>query len=267
MTCEQKIIIPGPCSAETLRQINEAARMVVLETQDILKDQVDIFVRSPMTKEPTFPSDWLGPGEKGFKWLVKICNEFKVKPATEITSPNEAKTVARISNNLGIHGLFIWFGSLHFKGKDIRKSIQILRDIPNLKIGIKNPPNDNLRNWQGRIDWAMEGGANINNLLLIARGHDPQKLENPFELRNLPNHEETISLGQERKLKIILDPSHMGGTPEKVLKVLQNAPNTKFDGWMIETCPTPTKTDEKQRLDLQNFRKALGIIAQSLQHD
>lgn len=266
MTCEQKIIIAGPCSAESQRQTNEAARMVVLEVLNIT-NRLDIFVRSPMTKEPTFPSDWTGPGAEGFRWLVKICNEFKVKPATEITSPNEAKAVARISNKLGIHGLFVWFGSLHFKGKDIRDSIQILKDVPNLKIGIKNPPNDNSRNWRGRINWAMEGGANTQNLILIGRGHDPQNLKNPLGLRNLPNHEETIFLGEMRGLKIILDPSHMGGTPEKVLKILQDAPNTKFDGWMIETCPSPTKTDEKQRLDPQNFKKALSIIAQSLQHD
>ncbi len=265
MTCEQKIIIAGPCSAESQRQTIEAAMMVVSEVRAVFsKQDMNICVRSPITKESTFPSDWTGPGEKGFRWLVNICNELQVKPATEITTPEDAKIVAKICDKFGIHGLFVWFGSVRFRGMDIKDSVQILKDIPHLKIGIKNPPNENSRTWRGRIDWALAGGANVKNLHLIGRGHDPEGSKNHLMLRNLPNYDETIFLGEMRGLKIILDPSHMGGTPARVLEVLKNAPNNEFDGWMIEACPTPTKTDENQRLDLQNFRKALGIIAQSL---
>lgn len=267
MTCEQKIIIAGPCSANSESQTREAAHMVVSVASSILNQSMDIFVRSPMTKEPTFPSDWTGPGEKGFIWLVHICNELRVKPATEITTPDEAKAVVKICNRFGIHGLFVWFGSKCFGGVDIRDSVKILKSIPNIKIGFKNPPNDNSREWQGRIAWAMNGGVDTDSFFFIGRGHDPQKSKNPLGLRNLPNYEETISLAMHTKMGTILDPSHMGGTPEKVLKVLQNAPNNKFDGWMIEACPTPTWTDREQRLNRNDFTKAMQIIAQSLIHD
>ena len=267
MTCEQKIIIAGPCSAESEIQTWIAATMVTTAISAVLgKNKVRVAIRSPLTKEPTFPSTWIGPGEEGFRWLVDACKESDAIPATEITSVQEAIVVLRLCNELQVNKLFIWFGSRFFKGQEIKKAIHLLMNgVTDLQVGLKNPPNANTRDWEGRIAWALAGGIAPSNLWLIGRGHDPQGLDNPLELRNLPNDEETMSLGKKHGLKIISDPSHKGGTSEKVLTVLQETPNDQFDGWMLETCPTRTKTDDKQRLDTENFIQAVQVISNFIQ--
>ena len=262
---EKKILIAGPCSAESERQTVAAAVMVTSMVQAIIgRDIVEVFIRSPLTKEPTFPSDWTGPGEKGFRWLIKVCNELGVMPATEVTSVSEAKTIARLCNKIGVHGIFAWFGSRLFKGEVIKESTEIIKDLPNLHIGVKNPPNENVRDWEGRVQWALVGGVNEKKIFLIDRGFDPQGRNNPLRLRNIPNEEMTFMLSDKLGCRRIKDPVHSGGSPEKALEVLRLSQSKKFNGWMLYASPTPTKTDEKQRLDEFHFAEAMRIIGRSM---
>lgn len=226
---EKKILIAGPCSAESERQTVAAAVMVVSMVQAICgQDSMEVFIRSPLTKEPTFPSNWTGPGEKGFKWLIRVCNELGVKPATEVTSVSEAKTIVRLCNQIGVHGLFAWFGSRLFKGEVIKELTEIFKDLPNLHIGVKNPPNENVRGWEGRVQWALAGGVDKKTTFLIDRGFDPQGRDNPFGLRNIPNEDITFGLSDKLGCGRIKDPVHSGGTPENALGVLRRSQGKRF---------------------------------------
>ncbi len=59
-------------------------------------------------------------------------------------------------------------------------------------------------------------------------------------------------------LKMILDPSHIGGRQDKVIKVVREAildPSVNFDGFMIEVHADPkgALTDARQQLSVPEF--------------
>jgi len=266
---DRKILIAGPCSAKSERQTVAAAVMVVSVTRAICDDRLDIFVRSPMTKEPTFPTDWTGPGEKGLRWLIKACNELGVSPSSEITDIKDARAAARQCNKLRAHGFFAWFGSKKSTGGHLAEWSVIIKDIPNLRVGIKNPPQKDPREWEGRIRWVLEAGIPPESIHLIDRGFAPQGRDNPLGHRNLLNFQYSPVLQEQFHLgETCLDPQHSGGSPEKALAILENDPlGCDRSIWMLEACPTQTLTDEKQRLDLCHFVSAMRIISRRLDYE
>lgn len=266
---EQKIIIPGPCSADSERQTIAAATMVVSVITAICGNKAKIAVRSPMVKQPTLPSEWTGPGEKGLVWLLRICNESGVGVATEITSKQDALAVARQCNKLGAVGFVGWLGSKTGSGRHLTEWFKIIKDLPNLKVFVKNPAQEDPREWRGRVGWILEAGIPAADIHLVDRGYAPQGRENPKGHRNLLNFGLSNQIQLELKLGgTCLDPQHSGGTPDKALEILREDPlGNKRHAWMLEACPSPTLTDEKQRLNLSNFIKAIEIISVGLNHD
>lgn len=263
---EKKILIAGPCSAKSEVQTVAAAVMVVAITKAFCRDDLDIFVRSPMTKEPTMPSKWIGPGEKGLIWLINACNDLGVNPATEITDTKDARAVARQCNKLGVHSFFAWFGSKANTSHELAEQSVIIKDIPNIQIGVKNPPQEDSREWEGRVSWIMDAGIPKEKIHLIDRGFAPQGRDNPLGHRNLLNFQISQNLREKLQLgETGLDASHSGGSPNNTLAILKKDPlGNRRSLWVLEACPTLTLTDDTQRLDCERFIEAMKIISQSI---
>jgi hypothetical protein len=272
----ERTIIPGPCAANTERQMFMSGEMIATVASallgEVLRKNITLGLRGPGTKETTSPRDdgWTGPHEDGFIWLFKTSKHFDLLPATEIVSVDEAKIVALLCKAMNIDKLFIWFGSRLSKGKVIRDATEILMGVPNLKlkVGVKNPSDGSIKSWRGRFDWLKDLRLDpMQQLFAIDRGRTPLEGElNPDNLRNFSIHDTTWQIINEIGCKGLKDPSHSGGTPKNVLNQLETCPRW-FSGHIFEACPTETLTDEIQRLDHPNFIKAMEIIAQSLQYD
>ena len=260
---EAKVFIAGACAPHSKAQMRESAIMVASVTRAIFADKlVSVFIRTVATKEPTLPIKWTGAGVATWLHGLEVCQETGTSPATEITSIEEAENFGLLCKLFGTKIALIWFGSRLFKGRQIQESTEIvMKSVPELLVAIKNPPNENPRDWDGRTRWALESGIDPNRVFIINRGFDPQQRENHQRLRNIPNHDMTFSLAQNLKVRTILDASHSGGSPCLVQLILKGPKSQKYDGWMLETSPTPTKTDEKQRLTLSKFISATRIVA------
>ena len=64
---------------------------------------------------------------------------------------------------------------------------------------------------------------------------------------------------KETGLRMILDPSHIGGEKDKVIQIIEASLNYEFDGYMIEVHPNSkeAKTDAKQQLEPLELKNIL----------
>ena len=125
---EKPLIIAGPCSAESEKQVLETAR----ELAGI--PQVVAF-RCGLWKPRTRPGDFEGRGEEGIGWLKKAKLETGLKIAVEVAIPSHIEICLK-------HGIdILWIGSRTvvnpFSVNEIAEALKGV-DIPVL---VKNPVN------------------------------------------------------------------------------------------------------------------------------
>jgi len=106
-------------------------------------------------------------------------------------------------------------------------------------------------------------GFPLERILLCHRGFHPDGMKNLQGLRNIPDWEMVRRVKEQTGLPMIIDPSHVGGTVDKVIKIATEASETGlFDGLLIEAHPTPTvaRTDAKQQLTILQLEQLLRTI-------
>ena len=79
-----KILIAGPCAAESLEQLHSVAKSLSLYE--------GLIFRAGLWKPRTRPGAFEGVGELGLNWLVEIREAYGLKIATEVASPNHVET-------------------------------------------------------------------------------------------------------------------------------------------------------------------------------
>ena len=90
----QKILIAGPCSAESLKQL-----ITLAECFQKVTPSLDYF-RAGIWKPRTKPNCFQGIGNEGFKWLNQIKNDFGFKTATEVGT--KAHVQQALQNNIDL---------------------------------------------------------------------------------------------------------------------------------------------------------------------
>lgn len=241
------VIISGPCSAETEKQVIDTA--INLNTIN----NVSIY-RAGLWKPRTRPGSFEGVGSKGFDWLKRVKEETNLLIAVEVANPEHIEEC--LKNNIDI----IWIGARTSSNPfSIQKLATALKgvDIPVL---IKNPINPDLELWIGAIERINKAG--IKKIAAIHRGFFP------FEktlLRNIPKWEIPIELKiRLGNISIICDPSHIAGDKKYISEICQKALDLNFDGLMIESHIKPSKalSDSKQQVT----PKELGVILNNLNY-
>ena len=228
-----KLLIAGPCSAETQEQVIETAKEISNKTQ------VNVF-RAGIWKPRTRPGSFEGVGEIGLDWLKRVKQETNLRTAIEVATPEHIKLA--IKNNVDI----LWIGARTVSNPF---SVQLLADeLKNYDIPvlIKNSLNPDIELWQGAIERIYSSG--IRKIAAIHRGFYPFEKTN---LRNVPKWEIPIELKTRfHNLPIINDPSHIAGNHNLVFDIAQKALDIDFDGLMIETHINPKEalSDAKQQL-------------------
>lgn len=239
-----KMLIAGPCSAESYPQLKATA-------EGLAKISVDYF-RAGVWKPRTRPSEFEGVGAEALSWLKEIKKEFSLKVCTEVANPNHVEQCLAS----GIDAL--WIGARTttnpFSVQDIAEALKG-EQVP---IFVKNPLNPDLKLWIGAIERLKKVG--IENVYAVHRGFS---LADNGDYRQTPLWQIPIELKRIfPDLNIICDPSHIAGKRELVESLSQTAMNLGLNGLMIEVHHDPeiAKTDSKQQLSIKQFENLVNSL-------
>ena len=246
------VIIAGPCSAESEKQ--------VLETAHQLKKHKNLIFRAGIWKPRTRPNSFEGVGEKGLKLLQLAKKETGLKTTTEVAKA--AHVSLAIKHEIDI----LWIGA-RTTGNPfaIQEIAEALKGI-NIPVMVKNPINPELNLWIGAIERLKDAG--IENIAAINRGFFAY--ENS-KYRNTPQWQITVDLKRKfPTIPIICDPSHISGKSNLIYEVAQKAMDLNYDGLMIETHIDPVNalSDSQQQINPSKLDEILAnLVIRSFETD
>ncbi len=244
MNLDHPLVIAGPCSAETEKQ--------VLEVAHELKNTDATIFRAGVWKPRTRPGNFEGNGVKALPWMQKVKEETGLLTAIEIANAHHAKLALEFDIDV------LWIGARTavnpFAVQEIAEAIRGTEKI----VLVKNPINPDLALWIGAIERFFKMG--VKNIGAIHRGFSSFR---PSKYRNIPSWQIAIDLKTKYPdLPIINDPSHITGNRELIQEVSQTALDLKFDGLMIETHCTPDKawSDAAQQITPKRLEKIMDSL-------
>jgi chorismate mutase len=226
------LVIAGPCSAETEKQVLEIAHQ--------LKDTDATVFRAGIWKPRTRPGNFEGVGSLGLKWLQKAKEETGMLIATEVA--NATHVDLALQHDVDV----LWIGARSTVSPFIVQEIAEALKGTEKTVLVKNPVNPDLSLWLGAVERLHT--ADIKNLGVIHRGFSTYE---KTRYRNNPEWQVAVDL-QNRfpDLPLILDPSHIAGRRDIIFDLCQTALDLNYDGLMVETHHTPDEawSDAKQQV-------------------
>jgi len=239
------MVIAGPCSAESEKQVMDAAQAMAAIPQ------VSVF-RAGVWKPRTRPGDFEGVGEKGLQWLRQVKHATGLRVITEVAQPDHVEKALHYNIDM------LWIGARTvvnpFSVQELADALKGV-DIPVL---VKNPVTPDLGLWIGALERINKAG--IHQLAAVHRGFYLFE-RSPF--RNAPMWEIPIELKRQYpELPLICDPSHITGNAEYIGEVSQKALDLAMDGLMIESHCTPAEamTDTKQQVTPEKLKQLLDSL-------
>ncbi len=230
---KRKLIIAGPCGAETEEQVLETAKGIA----EIGK--VSLF-RSGVWKPRSRPGSFEGKGEEALRWLNRVQKEFGLPVAVEVANAEHVELALKYGIDV------LWIGARTTVNPF---SVQEIADAlvgVNIPVLVKNPVNADLPLWIGALERINRAG--IKKIGAIHRGFHTSL---HTQYRNAPMWEIAIELKANCPgLPIICDPSHISGKRELIFDISQRALDLDMDGLMIETHrdPDAALSDAAQQL-------------------
>lgn len=226
------LVIAGPCSAETEKQVLEIAHQ--------LKDTDATVFRAGIWKPRTRPGNFEGVGSLGLKWLQKAKEETGMLIATEVA--NATHVDLALQHDVDV----LWVGARSTVSPFIVQEIAEALKGTDKTVLVKNPVNPDLSLWLGAVERLHT--ADIKNLGVIHRGFSTYE---KTRYRNNPEWQVAVDL-QNRfpDLPLILDPSHIAGRRDIIFDLCQTALDLNYDGLMVETHHSPDDawSDAKQQV-------------------
>lgn len=249
----EKIIIAGPCAAETREQVIKSAKEAKKRGVKILRASL----WKPRT-EPGFD----GVKEAGIPWLIEVA-KMGITPGTEVLNARNTKAVlSAIAKNVPNPSALIWIGARNQNHDEQVAIAKTVKKYPWARFMFKNQPWRHEKHWRGILKHVLSSKIGKDKIFLSHRGFDPGTDEprDPTLLRNLPDYKMAMRVKTEEDVNMIIDPSHMGGTVENVIKVTKEAMRysengNTFNGFIFEIHPNPkiAWTDAKQQLTWEQF--------------
>ncbi len=248
------LIIAGPCSAESERQIMDTATQLAAAG-------IKIF-RAGIWKPRTKPGGFEGVGQDGLEWLRKVREHTGMFTATEVA--NRLHTQQAIEAGVDI----LWIGARTsanpFAMQEIADTLQQVNP-ENLTVLVKNPVNPDIELWVGALQRIYNAG--VRRIGAIHRGFSTY---GKHLYRNVPQWHIPIELRlRYPNLPIICDPSHIGGKRELIAPLSQQAFDMGFNGLIVEShCdPDCALSDASQQVtpEILNFILNTLVIRDSRQ--
>ena len=139
------IVIAGPCSAETEKQ--------VLATAHELKKHSNLIFRAGIWKPRTRPNSFEGIGLEGLDWLKKVKDETGLKTTVEVAKAKHVELAIKHDVDM------LWIGARTTGNPFAIQEIADALENTDITVLIKNPINPELNLWIGAIERLQDAGV------------------------------------------------------------------------------------------------------------
>src|SRR5271168_390901 len=232
------VVMAGPCSVESERQILESAEIVARGGAK--------FLRGGAFKPRTSPYDFQGLEEEGLKLLDKARKATGLGIITEVMSDRDVDLVASYADILQI-------GARNMQNFALLKTLGKAGRPVMLKRGLSS----NIKELLMSAEYVVAHGNP--QVILCERGI------RTFETatRNTCDIVAVPVLNELSHLPVILDPSHATGKRSLVPALARAAVAIGADGLLVEMHPAPEKamSDGAQSLDPRGFEQMMRELA------
>jgi len=234
---EEVVVMAGPCSVESERQLIEAARAV--------RESGATVLRAGAFKPRSSPYSFQGLGIPGLKLLGKARDETGLLIVTEAIDAEGMDAVAEVAD-------IIQIGARNMQNYSLLKRAGRVGKPVLLKRGLSATIQELLLSAEYIL---AEGNPNVILCERGVRGFDPAT-RNLLDLSAIPVVHGTSHL------PIIADPSHGTGHRDMVMPMAKAAVAAGADGLLIEVHPTPDRalSDGAQSLYPEQFDRLMREI-------
>jgi len=241
---EDVVVMAGPCSVESERQILAAAEAV--------RDAGATVLRAGAFKPRSSPYSFQGLGLEGLRLLALAREETGLLIVTEAMDPEGAEQVAEVAD-------IIQVGARNMQNYSLLKKVGRLPRPVLLKRGLSATIQELLLSAEYIL---AEGNPNVILCERGVRGFD-SATRNLFDLSAVP-----VVKGLSH-LPIIADPSHGTGHRDMVTPMARAAVAAGADGLLVEVHPNPDRalSDGAQSLYPEQFTRLMKetrLIAEAI---
>jgi 3-deoxy-7-phosphoheptulonate synthase len=227
---EELVIIGGPCTVESLEQMEIVAQKLSTASVQAL--------RGGVYKPRTSPYAFQGMGESGLEILARVRSHYNLPVVTEVMSISQIEAIAT-------HADMLQVGSRNMQNFDLLKALGQAGKPILLKRGLAAT----IEEFVMAAEYILSHGNP--DVVLCERGI------RSFDdyTRNVLDLGAVAALKQITHLPVIVDPSHAVGKRELVAPLAKAAIACGADGLIIECHPEPEKSvsDARQALSLENM--------------
>jgi 3-deoxy-7-phosphoheptulonate synthase len=227
---EELVIIGGPCTVESLEQMEIVAQKLSTASVQAL--------RGGVYKPRTSPYAFQGMGESGLEILARVRSHYNLPVVTEVMSISQIEAIAT-------HADMLQVGSRNMQNFDLLKALGQAGKPILLKRGLAAT----IEEFVMAAEYILSHGNP--DVVLCERGI------RSFDdyTRNVLDLGAVAALKQITHLPVIVDPSHAVGKRELVAPLAKAAIACGADGLIIECHPEPEKSvsDARQALSLEDM--------------
>ncbi len=225
---KELVIIGGPCSVESLEQMETVTQKLSVSSVQAL--------RGGVYKPRTSPYAFQGMGKAGLEILSEMRSQYNIPVVTEVMTVSQIELVAN-------HADMLQVGSRNMHNFDLLKALGKVKKPILLKRGLAAT----IEEFVMAAEYILSHGNP--NVVLCERGI--RSFDN--YTRNVLDLGAIAALKQITHLPAIVDPSHAVGKRELIVPLAKAAIACGADGLIIECHPEPEKSvsDARQALSLE----------------
>ncbi|MFH0796034.1 MAG: 3-deoxy-7-phosphoheptulonate synthase [Candidatus Omnitrophota bacterium] len=231
------VVIAGPCSIESRKQLFQIARFVCKHGAKVL--------RGGAFKPRTSPYSFQGLGKEGLEYLAEAGQKWKVPTVTEVMDPRQVELVSKYADILQV-------GARNMQNFDLLKELGRLQKPILLKRGMSAK----LEEFLMSAEYILSQGNY--NVILCERGIRTFEEATRFTLDL-----SAVPLAKELShLPMVVDPSHGTGRRTLVIPMAKAAVAAGSDGIMVEVHPKPESafSDGFQTLSFEDFSNLMNSL-------
>lgn len=227
------LIIGGPCAVESKEQLESVV--------SVIKDNVHAF-RAGAFKPRTRHSDFQGLGVAGLEIIKQVSTKYSLPSVSEIVS------IESIADFYDVD--YLQIGARNMQNYELLKAVGKMRKVVILKRGFANTVDEFIAS----ANYLVEFGAK--EVILCERGIRTISDSSRFTL----DLSCITKIHNETDFKIIVDPSHAGGTQDQVRPLALAAVAAGADGLIIETHNQPQNalSDANQQILPADFNQLIA---------
>ena len=236
---EEIVIIGGPCTVESLSQMETVARH--------LKSAPVQALRGGVYKPRTSPYAFQGMGLEGLGILASVRQRYDLPVVTEVMAISQIEEISAYADMLQV-------GSRNMQNFDLLKALGHANKPILLKRGLAAT----IEEFVMAAEYVASHGNS--QVVLCERGI---RSFDPYT-RNVLDLGAVAALRQITHLPILVDPSHAAGKRELIADLSRAAIACGADGLIIECHPEPEKSisDARQALSLDDMTALVRSLKQ-----